>query len=230
MLRRFLLWNLGLTLVLAPVPVLVTHYLVPHSTPEKPQEHLLINQLADQSESVTPQDPVQHKVVVYKDKTGVFRLIVVTFTPHDLSTQSASGALPAEQPYDLEAIILQQAQTYRLDPNLIKAVIMAESNFRVHALSAKGAQGLMQLMPATAEALAVSNPFHPAQNIAGGVKYLRYLLDYFHGDLTLTLAAYNAGPTTVEKWQGVPPFPETAEYIHRVKKFYRLFTSGSFSS
>jgi soluble lytic murein transglycosylase-like protein len=103
-----------------------------------------------------------------------------------------------------------------VDPALIRAIIRVESNFQPLARSRRGAQGLMQLMPATAGRFAVGNAFDPAENIRGGVRYLRTLLDLFPGQLALALAAYNAGENAVIRFKGIPPYPETREYVRRV--------------
>jgi hypothetical protein len=113
---------------------------------------------------------------------------------------------------------------YRVDPNLIRAVIRTESSFNRYALSSKGAQGLMQLMPATAKEMKVVDPFDPHQNIEGGTRYLRLLMDTFNGDLTLTLAAYNAGPTLVRKVNRIPRIPETVKYVKRVLGHYKGYS------
>ncbi|MCJ7482004.1 MAG: lytic transglycosylase domain-containing protein [Thermodesulfovibrionales bacterium] len=117
-------------------------------------------------------------------------------------------------------IIHEKASMYDLDPSLIKAVIKTESNWNSRAVSRKGAMGLMQLMPATATEMNVQNPYDPEENIEGGTKYLRYLLERFNGDLTLALAAYNAGPKTVEKFGYVPPITETKHYVSKVLSLY----------
>lgn len=115
---------------------------------------------------------------------------------------------------------------YRVDPNLIRAVIRTESSFNRYALSSKGAQGLMQLMPGTARDMNVIDPFDPRQNIEGGTRYLRLLMDTFEGDLTLTLAAYNAGPTLVKKVNRIPRIPETVKYVKRVLGHYKGYSLG----
>jgi soluble lytic murein transglycosylase-like protein len=118
------------------------------------------------------------------------------------------------------SIIQEKATMYDLDPSLIKAVIKAESNWNQRAVSRKGAMGLMQLMPATAVDMNVRDPYDPEENIEGGTKYLRHLLERFNGDLTLALAAYNAGPKTVEKFGYVPPITETKHYVNKVLSLY----------
>jgi soluble lytic murein transglycosylase len=113
------------------------------------------------------------------------------------------------------------ASKYMIEPELIHAVIKTESNGNSLAVSRKGAIGLMQLMPSTASDMNVTNPFDPEENIEGGTRYLRFLLEKFNGDLTLALAAYNAGPATVEKYGCVPPISETREYVKRVFSRYK---------
>jgi soluble lytic murein transglycosylase-like protein len=112
--------------------------------------------------------------------------------------------------------VQQNAQIWQVDPALIKSVIANESSFDANATSPVGAQGLMQLMPETAAALGVRNPYDPAQNVAGGTRYLRSLLDRFNGDTKLAVAAYNAGPGAVEKYGDVPPYAETRNYVQNV--------------
>jgi soluble lytic murein transglycosylase-like protein len=114
----------------------------------------------------------------------------------------------------------EKAKKHNVDPKLVKAVISAESNWNPKAVSHKGAVGMMQLMPKTANDLGVSNRYNPEENIEGGVKYLRHLLDKFNGNLTLELAAYNAGPARVEKDNRVPSIPETVNYVKRVMNDY----------
>ena len=127
---------------------------------------------------------------------------------------------PPELSSDFSDFISRYAQRTGLAEGLVEAVIKAESNFDPNSVSPKGALGLMQLMPKTATEMGVNNPFDPEENIMGGTKYLSSLLDQFGGDLKLALAAYNAGPTTVERYQGLPPYPETKEYVSRVLSLY----------
>lgn len=119
----------------------------------------------------------------------------------------------------IEAAIRGAAATYRLSAGLIRSVIRAESNFQVRAVSPAGAQGLMQLMPATARELGVSDPFDIEQNIDGGARYLRQMLDRFDGNLKMALAAYNAGPGKVLRYNGEVPYRETREYVQKVLAF-----------
>ncbi len=128
-------------------------------------------------------------------------------------------------PHTLNRYIQTAATNHNVDPLLIKAVIKAESNFDPNAVSPKGAQGLMQLMPGTARELLVNNPFDPLQNINGGTKYLRYLLDNYHGNVELSLAAYNAGPGRVKPNGTIPRIPETINYVAKVLEFYRSYTN-----
>jgi len=119
--------------------------------------------------------------------------------------------------------IVQASQTYQVDAALIRAIIMAESNYNPKAVSHRGAQGLMQLMPTTAKWLGVEDSFDPALNIDGGVRYFKRLLDRFDGNVQLALAAYNAGSRYVRKYGGVPPFRATRMYIKKVLNYHRLF-------
>lgn len=121
---------------------------------------------------------------------------------------------------ELDSLITSKCEEHSLDPRLVRAVIQAESNFNVGAVSPKGAMGLMQLMPQTANLMGVNNPFDPAQNLDGGIRYLKVLLEKY-GDVELALAAYNAGPTNVEKYGfKVPPYRETRDYVRKILTSY----------
>lgn len=119
------------------------------------------------------------------------------------------------------------AKKYAVDPALVRAVIHAESAFNAKAISSKGAQGLMQLMPGTASDLGVKNAMDAGQNIEGGVKYLAFLLDEFEGDIKLATAAYNAGPNAVKKYNGIPPYSETKVYVERVGILHNRYRTES---
>jgi soluble lytic murein transglycosylase-like protein len=116
----------------------------------------------------------------------------------------------------LQDVVAGSSERYRLDPDLVNSVIRAESGFNPHAVSRKGAQGLMQLMPQTASNLGVANPLNPQDNVEGGTRYLRELLERYNFDLVKALAAYNAGPQRVQQYGGVPPYYETRAYIARI--------------
>ena len=122
--------------------------------------------------------------------------------------------------------IAAAAHTYQLEPALIRAVIHAESAFKPEAISKVGAQGSMQLMPATAKELGVVDAFHPQENIAAGSRYLAQLLKRFDGDITLACAAYNAGASRVEQYNGVPPYSETRAYVERVQILLKRYRRG----
>ena len=127
--------------------------------------------------------------------------------------------LPATIAYN--EVIAEAADLYSLDPNLIRAIIRAESAFNPFAVSRAGAQGLMQLMPAVAQELDVLDPFDPRQNILGGARYLRWLLDRNKGNLDLAVASYNAGPGAVDRYNGIPPYRETRNYVKKVNLFLK---------
>jgi soluble lytic murein transglycosylase len=146
-------------------------------------------------------------------------------------SDASDGAFPAlswreyQRERLVEEAIAHHASLQQLSPALVRAVIKAESDFDPWAISRAGAMGLMQLMPQTAVEVGVFNPYDPEDNIGGGTKYLRYLLDRFQGNLALALAAYNAGLHRVERHRGVPPIQETREYVTKVLRFYRAFLS-----
>jgi soluble lytic murein transglycosylase-like protein len=124
---------------------------------------------------------------------------------------------------ELEPVIRRYSSQHQLHPALIRAVIKAESDFDPRAVSRAGAIGLMQLMPQTAVRLDVRDMYDPDDNVGGGTKYLRQLLDRFHGNLPLALAAYNAGENAVDRYQALPPFDETRQYVRKVLRYYRTF-------
>ena len=162
----------------------------------------------------------------YVDANGV-----VHFTNTPTSSQynlylkeRSSGSSSGDS--SIRAIISRHAATFRLEEALVRAVIKAESGYNPRAVSKKGAQGLMQLMPDTARLLKVRDPLDAEENIRGGSRYLRLMLDEFNGNLDLALAAYNAGPNAVRRHGGIPPYEETRTYVDRVKTYMRNYRQG----
>lgn len=129
-------------------------------------------------------------------------------------------------PAEYDHIIKSCSDKYGVSASLIKAVIHAESGYNPNAVSHKGASGLMQLMPGTAKSLKVNNSFDPKDNVEGGVKYLRFLLDTFKGDVSLALAAYNAGLSRVAKYGGIPPYAETRNYVNKVLSYMNSYQAN----
>ena len=123
-------------------------------------------------------------------------------------------------PADVKTLVERLAPSYKLDPKLVLAVIAVESSFQADAVSSKNAQGLMQLIPATAARFGVANAFDPAENIRGGMAYLRWLLKEFKGSVSLAVAAYNAGEKAVQRYRGVPPYDETRKYVRKIRAIY----------
>ncbi|TRY14682.1 lytic transglycosylase domain-containing protein [Shewanella hanedai] len=196
--------------------------------------HMLDNSSASKQYTLETTADDRVKVYQYQDKNGV-----AVFTDHAPGSRKYQVIL-----YDCYAcrpdsnldwkrmplyskrfddLIQRAAKNYQLEPALIRAVIHAESAFDVYAISKTGAMGLMQLMPDTAEELGVENAFKPAQNIDGGAKYLAKMLKQFDGDIELACAAYNAGPTRVTEYNGIPPYPETIAYVERVKILFKRY-------
>ena len=164
---------------------------------------------AAEAESSPP--PLSYKTVVKVDsRTG---RLVRTQVP--LHPPASSGAIPTAIP----ELVEKASRAHNVDPLLVDSLIRVESNYNPNAISPKGAQGLMQLMPPTARMLGVNDSFDPAENIEAGVKYLKYLQDLYKDD-RLALAAYNAGPGAVDRFKQVPPYPETQKYVENVGKKY----------
>jgi soluble lytic murein transglycosylase len=163
----------------------------------------------------------------YIDKNGTVSLTNVPTDRRYKAVSFDTYRLPVKvSQQELDQAIAWYSKQHRLSPALLRAVIKAESDFDPRAVSRTGALGLMQLMPRTAAAMKVEDPFNPVENIAGGAKYLRYLLNRFHGDLPLALAAYNAGEYRVKRWQQIPPIQETQFYVKKVLNYYSVFKKG----
>jgi soluble lytic murein transglycosylase-like protein len=163
-------------------------------------------------------------VVHFTDAPSDRRYSRITYL-RSLATRSSAAYLAPVRTYD--DLIKSASRRHGVPPALVKAVIHAESAFDPRAVSPKGAMGLMQLMPATAQLMGVAQPFHASQNVQGGTRYLRSLHDRY-GSWTHTLAAYNAGPSAVDQYRGVPPYAETRQYVKRVLSYYRRY-HGDFS-
>ena len=173
-------------------------------------------------------DTAYADIYKYTDKEGVLHLTNVPSIPHAKYVLILrEKRILFQHNIDVnkyDQLITTAADKFKIDPALIKAIIKAESNFNHQAVSPVGAKGLMQLMPTTAYALQVEDSFHPEKNIEGGTRYLRYLLNIYGGDLSLALAAYNAGERAVAKYNNrIPPYRETQNYIKRVLSYYQSF-------
>ena len=165
---------------------------------------------------------------------GAIAYVAAVIRIEELLPLPATAANPVSLPFGhssalasrgaIELLVRDLAPQYGLDPNLVLAVVAAESSFRVNALSPAGAAGLMQLMPATARRFGVRDIYDPIQNLQGGMSYLGLLLSYFRGNVEFALAAYNAGEGAVDRYLGVPPFAETKGYISKIMRAYRQAT------
>jgi soluble lytic murein transglycosylase-like protein len=178
--------------------------------------------------------PAAADIYMYEDSEGVLHFFTDTptdrrkvFTRDNKKDRKARTAFRlsgnARDPKEFEPIIDSYAAEYGVDKSLVKAMILVESGYDPNAVSPKGAVGLMQLMPGTAQGLRVANSFDPAENIRGGVRYLRFLLDTFKGNVRLALAAYNAGLSTVTRYGGIPPYEETRNYVAKVMDYRRYY-------
>ncbi|MHB8153018.1 MAG: lytic transglycosylase domain-containing protein [Bacillati bacterium] len=146
-----------------------------------------------------------------------------SFASADAQTPSVPGGPAPVPPAQIDQLVAANAATWGVDPALVKAVIANESGFNANATSDVGAQGLMQLMPSTAAGLGVTDAYNPVQNVWGGTRYLRGLLDRFGGNVPFAVAAYNAGPGAVEKYGGIPPYAQTQNYVQNVLSSYEKY-------
>ncbi len=180
---------------------------------------------------------VQADIYKYEDEEGVmhftdaptdnrFKIFMRDIKKDKKLRTNFKLAVSGRNPEEFNAIINSLSAEYGVDTALVKAVIHAESDYNPNAVSPKGARGLMQLMPRTAQDLKVCNTFDPKDNIRGGVRYLRFLLDTFKGDVSLALAAYNAGLSRVSKYGGIPPFDETRNYIAKVLSYQKNYKNN----
>ena len=175
--------------------------------------------------------PLYADIYVYADREGVLH-----FTNVPTSSQSSSYKVyiketpkrPLESYNEdlFDHVISEASQTHGVSFSLLKALIKTESDFNPRAVSSAGARGLMQLMPENIKILKIKNPFDPRENIMGGTLYLKQLINRFNGKLPLALAAYNAGPGVVEKYQRIPPFQETENFVKQVMEYYSFFNKS----
>ncbi len=186
------------------------------------RQNLNMHQYKDNEGTIT----ITNRPEKYRNRAG-YTEIRIDFEPIYVPKQFQSYTSPTQySTSSIEGLVRTYAQRYLLDESLIYAVIRVESNFNPNAVSRAGACGLMQLMPATAAEMGVTHIFDPAQNIAGGTQYLAKMLGLFRNDLSLALAAYNAGPEAVKKHNGIPPYAETQSYVRNVIAHHKQFQTG----
>ncbi len=166
---------------------------------------------------------LESKELKNENKQGVNKSISNDKAVQKKKISAVYGKSLMERISKFDEIIKKASSEFNVPEELVKAIIAVESSGNALAISPKGAKGLMQLVDSTAQFIGVKNVWHPVENIYGGVKYLRYLLDKFNGDVKLALAGYNAGPENVLKFGGIPPFPETIEYVSKVVRYMKLF-------
>jgi len=152
-------------------------------------------------------------------------IMISSYTTHSYSNRDDVVLYQANNNY--KTIASDKCNLLSVDPDLVHAVISVESNWKPNVMSSKGAMGLMQLMPSTARYLGVVNPYDPRENIDGGVRYLKFLMNKYSGDKRLALAAYNAGPNAVDRYQGIPPYKETIDYVDKVLYAYSIKTPAN---
>lgn len=176
-------------------------------------------------------------IYTYVDKNGVRHFTNVpnlNSVQYNVYIKEPSTLQEEPPPYQPDAasssrydhLIAEASRRYGVNESLLKAIIKAESDFNPRAVSKKGAKGLMQLMPENIRAFRLTDPFDPRENIMGGTRYFKRMINRFGGELSLAIAAYNAGPEKVDQYRGVPPYKETENFVKRVLKYYRVFQKG----
>jgi soluble lytic murein transglycosylase-like protein len=163
----------------------------------------------------------EHGKLVFINEDSSVRRTGSTISSPSLASSDGPRTLQSANSDRYDNIVRDAAERHQLDPALVKAVISTESGWNPHAVSRKGAMGLMQLIPGTAQRYGVDNPYDPAQNVEGGTKYLKALLDRYDGDVNKSLAAYNAGEHAVDRSGGVPAIPETLRYVRKVNAYFQ---------
>lgn len=179
----------------------------PPPTPLPVKEHAIQRQM---------QSLDRQRQSIEKQWAAAQRQYPALFVASQLATAPAPPDCEAAKPADVRALIEKESAKQKIDPKVVQAVVEAESAYVPCAVSPVGAMGLMQLMPATADELGVTDPYNAEQNVAAGTQYLKLMLDRYGGDLTKALAAYNAGPSRVDAAKGIPPIPETQEYVRKI--------------
>jgi len=172
---------------------------------------------------LVPLGPANADIYRFRDENGVWHFTNIPSDPRYRLYLTTSRLKAKQYIVKYDEIIAKASRKFEVDPYLVKAIIKAESSFEPDAISQSGAQGLMQLMPATAKDMKVDNPFDPEENIAGGTKYLSLLLKKFNRNTRLAVAAYNIGASTVESCNGIPPIPQTRTFVKRVMAYYQQF-------
>lgn len=225
------MWSRSLLTILACTQlslVAIQGYQAPvRAAAAKPHPHgltSLVDRIADSKYGLL--DPLPTDQVVPTATSTPVLAVPLEDILRDDETVVPQQPTPGGAPEWLWPILEQESRQLGVDPYLIESMIAVESGFRPDAVSPVGAQGLMQLMPETAELLGVKDAFDPQQNVSGGARYLSWQMQDFGGDLSLALAAYNAGPAAVRRWGGVPPYEETTHYVSSIMQDYRDKTAA----
>jgi transglycosylase-like protein with SLT domain len=175
-------------------------------------------------QGASPDTPLSRTTTVVRADTRSGRLVRGTVIASRVIPEKVIGAAAPQAPASpapaatVNELVAAIARKHEVEPSLVDSVIRVESNYNPNAVSSAGAMGLMQLIPSTARRFGVNDTFHPEQNIEGGVRYLKYLMQLYNGDERLALAAYNAGEGAVARYKGIPPYPETRNYVYQVGK------------
>ena len=181
----------------------------------------LLAALAGMGGAFLPTAQAADRIAAYLDSRGRVVFVNQARNPSP-PKQATSGQARTAARSNLDHVIQRSASRHQVDPDLVHAIVRVESNYNPNAVSSRGAQGLMQLIPATARRFGVRDAFDPSANLEGGIRYLKHLMELYDGDLELVLAAYNAGENAVSRYNGVPPFRETRNYLRKISRIYPL--------